>query len=181
MPPEQLEGKEADGRADIFAFGAVLYEMLTGQKAFAGTSRASVIAAIMSSHPRSIASLRPATPPILEQIVDRCLAKDPDERWQSVHDLSQCLLWSAELAPLGQSSPVAPNRLKTAVALSILGVALAAVVFGIVVVSREAKPPALPTVRFEFLVRCGWQRWRPWHLLRRARQPGGHAPSRCRQ
>ena len=87
MAPEQLEGREADARTDIFAFGAVLYEMLTGKKAFEGTSHASVSAAIMSADPTPISALQPLTPPALDRVVATCLAKDPDDRWQSAGDL----------------------------------------------------------------------------------------------
>src|SRR5262249_41736121 len=95
MAPEQLEGKEADARTDIFAFGAVLYEMATGKKAFSGTSHASLITSIMSSEPPSISTLQPMTPPALDRIVRVCLAKDPEERWQSAHDLEGELKWVA--------------------------------------------------------------------------------------
>src|SRR5215475_3920692 len=87
MSPEQLEGKTADARSDIFAFGAVLYEMLTGQRAFPGQSQASVIAAILERDPRSILELMPICPKSLDRVVRRCLVKDPDERWQSAFDL----------------------------------------------------------------------------------------------
>ena len=87
MSPEQLEDKEADARSDIFAFGAVIYEMASGRKAFGGKTEASVIAAIMGTDPPSITTLRPTSPPALDRIVQRCLAKDPDERWQSIHDV----------------------------------------------------------------------------------------------
>jgi serine/threonine-protein kinase len=97
MAPEQLEGKKADARTDIFAFGATLYEMVTGQRAFQGESRASLIAAIMSSEPHPISELQPMTPPALDRVVKRCLAKDPDERWQSAGDLADELRWIAEV------------------------------------------------------------------------------------
>jgi serine/threonine protein kinase/Tol biopolymer transport system component len=87
MSPEQLEGKPADVRSDIFAFGAVLYEMLTGQRAFPGMSQASVIAAILERDPRSILELMPVCPKALDRVVKRCLVKDADERWQSAFDL----------------------------------------------------------------------------------------------
>ena len=93
MAPEQLEGKEADARADVFAFGAVVYEMVTGRKAFQGESTASVIAAILSSEPAPISTLQPISPPLLDRVVKRCLAKDPDDRWQSARDLMLELKW----------------------------------------------------------------------------------------
>jgi len=81
MAPEQLEGKEADGRTDIFAFGAVLYEMATGKIAFSGASRASLISAIMQNDPPPVSSIRPMTPAALDRVVQTCLAKDFDDRW----------------------------------------------------------------------------------------------------
>ncbi len=87
MAPEQLEGQDADARTDIFAFGAVVYEMFTGRKAFDGKSHASLISAIMSSDPPPFLTLQPLAPPGLDQVVNRCLAKKPDERWQSVRDI----------------------------------------------------------------------------------------------
>ena len=96
MAPEQLEGKEADARTDIFAFGAVLYEMATGTRAFSGKSRASLITSIMSASPRPISEVQPMTPPALEQVVKTCLAKDPDDRIQTAHDVKLQLQWLAE-------------------------------------------------------------------------------------
>jgi Tol biopolymer transport system component/predicted Ser/Thr protein kinase len=96
MAPEQLEGKEADARTDIFAFGVVVYEMATGKKAFEGKSQASVISAIMSSDPPPISSLQPMTPTALDRVVKTCLAKDPDDRWQAASDLRRELKWIAE-------------------------------------------------------------------------------------
>jgi len=95
MSPEQLEGHPVDHRADLFAFGALLYEMLTGQRAFAGTSQASVIAAILDKDPRPISEVLPTSPPALDRMVKLCLAKDPDERWQSAGDLARELKWIA--------------------------------------------------------------------------------------
>jgi serine/threonine-protein kinase len=91
MAPEQLEGRDADARTDIFAFGAVVYEMVTGKKAFEGKSQASLIGAIMTSQPPPIAALQPMTPPALDHIVRTCLAKDPDERWQTAGDIERQL------------------------------------------------------------------------------------------
>lgn len=96
MSPEQLEGKAADARADIFAFGSVIYEMLTGKKAFEGKSQASLIAAILEKNPVPVNEIQPMTPPILDRIVRKCLEKDPDQRWQSAADLSSELKWIGE-------------------------------------------------------------------------------------
>jgi serine/threonine protein kinase len=93
MAPEQLEGRETDGRTDIFAFGALLYETVTGRKAFEARSQASLIAAIMSAVPPAVSTVVPSAPPALDRIVRKCLAKDPDERWQSARDLHDELVW----------------------------------------------------------------------------------------
>src|SRR6202165_3645195 len=87
MAPEQVEAKEVDARTDIFAFGAVVYEMATGKKAFEGKSSASVMAKILEAEPPPISSLQPMTPPALDRVVKRCLAKDPENRWQTARDL----------------------------------------------------------------------------------------------
>jgi eukaryotic-like serine/threonine-protein kinase len=96
MAPEQVEGKPADARTDLWALGAILYEMLTGKRAFEGASAASLITAIMSAQPPAIATLQPVTPPALDRLVRKCLAKDPDERWQSAHDVADELRWMRE-------------------------------------------------------------------------------------
>ena len=106
MAPEQLEGKEADARSDIFSFGAVLYEMLAGRRPFDGDSQASIITAIMSSQPPVVSALQVATPHALDRVVQRCLAKDPDARWQSAADLAAELRWVAE----GGAQVTAPSR-----------------------------------------------------------------------
>jgi eukaryotic-like serine/threonine-protein kinase len=100
MAPEQLEGKDADARSDLWAFGCVLYEMATGRRAFEGKSQASLISAIMTAEPQPITQLQPLTPPALERLVKVCLAKDPDDRLQTAHDVMQELKWIAE-APAG--------------------------------------------------------------------------------
>jgi eukaryotic-like serine/threonine-protein kinase len=150
MSPEQLEGREADARSDIFAFGCVLYEMLTGQKAFSGKSQASLIGSIMHSEPPSITSLRPMVSPALDRVVRGCLAKEPEHRWNTAHDVMLQLQWIAEGGSLaGIPAPVAArrkNREKLAwgvVAAALLAAAALAVGF----VRRAPKPPR--TVRFE--------------------------------
>jgi eukaryotic-like serine/threonine-protein kinase len=96
MSPEQLDGKEADARSDIFSLGAVLYEMVTGNRAFQGQSEFSVASAILHMDPAPISTLQPLTPPALERTIRVCLAKDPDERWQSASDLWNELRWISE-------------------------------------------------------------------------------------
>src|SRR5499427_5075631 len=83
MSPEQLGGREVDARSDIFSLGAVLYEMVTGKKAFEGKSQLSVASAILEKDPTQISAIKPATPPVLDHAIKKCLAKVPDERWQS--------------------------------------------------------------------------------------------------
>ena len=87
MAPEQLEGREADARTDIWALGVVVYEMVTGARPFDGESAASVIGSILKDHPLPISSRVPLVPPAVDRIVDRCLRTDPDDRWQSMRDL----------------------------------------------------------------------------------------------
>ena len=106
MAPEQLEGKQTDGRTDIFALGEVMYEMVTGQKAFSGQSKASLISSILTSDPKSISTIQPLAPPALDHVVNKCLAKDPDERWQSAHDVASELKWIAEGG--SQTGPMSP-------------------------------------------------------------------------
>jgi len=96
MAPEQLEGENVDARTDLFAFGAVLYEMVTGRKAFQGQSQASLIGAILHTDPPAVSELRPMAPSSLDRLVRKCLHKDPDERWQTARDLKDELRWITE-------------------------------------------------------------------------------------
>lgn len=96
MAPEQLEGLQADARTDIFALGAVLYEMASGKRAFQGNSKTSLIAAIVSAQPEPVSSVAPLTPPAFDHLLRKCLEKDPNDRWQSAHDIAAELLWISE-------------------------------------------------------------------------------------
>ncbi len=126
MAPEQLEGKEVDARTDVFAFGALVYEMMTGRRAFEGKSQASLIAAILEHEPRPMTELQPIAPPALEWVVRGCLEKKPDDRWQSMRDVAKNL---TELRSYVAPSPSprslrAPAFLIGAAILSIVGLAL---------------------------------------------------------
>ena len=128
MAPEQLEGKEADGRTDIFALGCVLYEMATGRKAFSGASQASLISAIMKEEPAPIATLQPMTPPALDRVVRTCLAKDPEDRFQTAHDAKLQLQWIAEVgSAAGVPAPVIARR-KSRERLAWVGFGIATIV-----------------------------------------------------
>jgi Tol biopolymer transport system component len=137
MAPEQLEAKETDARTDLFAFGAVLYEMLTGRKAFEGKSQGALIGAILHTDPPPVSSLQPVTPAILDRIVKKCLAKKPDERWQNAQDLASELKWIAEggTMPSGtvtpQSSPRPFAWIALAAVTTLVAIALA-VVLGVI-------------------------------------------------
>jgi serine/threonine protein kinase len=143
MSPEQALGKEADARSDIFSFGVVLYEMLTGKRPFDGQSTRSVLAAILEREPQPLSDSVSAP---LDRVVRRCLAKDPDERWQTPRDLQAELEWIAE-APLarqaGTATRLAPKIGWPWIVAGILAVALIALV-----VLQHEKPPAAPVVRF---------------------------------
>jgi Tol biopolymer transport system component/tRNA A-37 threonylcarbamoyl transferase component Bud32 len=105
MAPEQLEGKEVDARTDIFAFGAVVYEMATRKRAFEGKSQASLIAAILEKEPPAMSSLQPMTPPALDRVAKKCLAKEPEKRWQAASDVCDELKWIAESGSQVVSTP----------------------------------------------------------------------------
>jgi Tol biopolymer transport system component/predicted Ser/Thr protein kinase len=110
MAPEQVEGKEVDARTDIFAFGTVVYEMATGKKAFEGKTSASVMAAILKDEPPAMSSLQPVTPPALDRVVKTCMAKEPDERWQTAGDLCRELKWIVEGGSQVVSTPTVPVK-----------------------------------------------------------------------
>jgi len=131
MSPEQVEGKDLDGRSDIFSLGAVLYEMWTGQRAFAGKSHLSVASSILEREPAPITSLRPLTPSTLERTIKKCLEKVPDDRWQSASDLASQLKWISEGGTGSGSAPAvaakSPARLITA-GLAVLAAGTLAVI-----------------------------------------------------
>ncbi|HZM69327.1 MAG TPA: protein kinase [Candidatus Cryosericum sp.] len=141
MAPEQLEGREADARTDIFAFGSVLYEMATGKRAFAGASRASLISAIMKENPAPISAVEPASPAALDRLVRTCLAKDPEERWQSAADLRRELAWIGEGPPAAApAASASPRRAR----LPWIAAAVAALAAAYFAIESRRPPPAAP-------------------------------------
>jgi serine/threonine protein kinase/Tol biopolymer transport system component len=141
MAPEQLEGHPADARTDIFALGTILYEMATGRRAFQGSTKASLIAAIIDREPPPMAELQPLTPPALERVVRACLAKDPDERIQTAHDVGLQLRWISE-ASSSAIEPVSVRRRKhLAPWLTAAVLALAAITLGTMWWRERVKPP----------------------------------------
>jgi serine/threonine protein kinase/Tol biopolymer transport system component len=148
MAPEQIEGYEADARTDIFAFGALLFEMLTGRPAFAGKTRASLLGAILKDEPPRASSVQPLAPKALDRIVATCLAKDPDDRYQSARDLLRDLRWIASGADDGSTTP-APAKSSRApwLVAGALGAALLASTTIVVRHVRETSPP-LSSVHF---------------------------------
>ena len=145
MSPEQIEGKELDGRSDIFSFGAVLYEMVTGQRAFQGKSQLSVASAILEKEPTPISTVQPLTPPALDRAIRRCLAKDPEDRWQTVRDLLLELKWIAEggsqvaVAPLGTAKTIGARWRRTLL-WGLVSLLLAAVT-GFAIWNLKPSPP----------------------------------------
>ncbi len=152
MAPEQLEGRDADGRSDIFAFGCVLYEMLTGRKAFSGASQASLIGSIMNSDPAPISSIQPMIPASLDRIVKGCLAKEPEHRWSTAHDVMLQLQWIAEGgSQAGVPAPVVARRKsRERLAWGLMAAALVAAAVLAIGYARRAPKPA-PLVRFDIV------------------------------
>jgi serine/threonine protein kinase len=129
MSPEQLEGQDVDARSDIFSFGALLYEMMTGRRAFEGSSQASIVAAILERDPPSMAAAAPLTPPALDRVARKCLAKDRDRRWQSAADLCDELTWIAQSSGVQHGSAAIPIRPRRRVPIA--GVAAALVILAL--------------------------------------------------
>ena len=149
MAPEQLEGKEADARSDIFAFGELLYEMTTGKRAFEGASQATLIAAIIEREPTPISGVIPDTPPVFERLVKKCLSKDPQRRWQSAADLLDELRWISQSgSQIGLPVHIAKRRkVKFTVARIVGAVAImCTLVLGYLLLTQPK--PVLHTNRF---------------------------------
>jgi eukaryotic-like serine/threonine-protein kinase len=130
MAPEQVEGKDVDARTDIFAFGAVVYEMATGKRAFEGKTQASLIAKILETDPPPIFSLQPMTPPALDRVVRKCLAKEPEKRWQAASDVCDELKWIAAGGLQVAQAPTAPATGIGALGRRALNLGLGALLLG---------------------------------------------------
>jgi eukaryotic-like serine/threonine-protein kinase len=152
MAPEQLEGKEVDARTDIFALGALLYEMAAGQKAFAASSRASLITAIMAAQPAPISSLQTSCPPLLDRLVQVCLSKDPDERVQTAHDVMLQLRWIGEGSQVDAPRPgVVRRKSRERLAWAFAAVAVAAA-FWLGLTRGRPLAAAAPVIRASVLL-----------------------------
>jgi Tol biopolymer transport system component len=148
MSPEQVEGKELDGCSDIFSLGAVLYEMLTGQKAFQGKSQLSVASAILEKEPAPISTIKPMIPPALDHVIRKCLAKTPDDRWQSAADIKHEISWISQSSAEGMATisklPIKTVRTRTlAVALGALVLAAASLIANFLAARRETAGPVV--------------------------------------
>ncbi|HYC91292.1 MAG TPA: protein kinase [Thermoanaerobaculia bacterium] len=138
MAPEQLEGSAVDARIDIFALGAVLYEMATARHAFPARSRASLIAAILTTQPPSIMESQPASPPALDRIIRTCLQKEPDERFQSAHDVRLAMQWIGDAAPAAAAQST--RRGIPAVVAGVLLVVVTVIAVSLFVQERFRRP-----------------------------------------
>jgi len=165
MAPEQLEGQEADSRADLWALGCVLYEMATGRRAFEGKSQASLIAAVMHTQPAPVSQVSAMSPPALDSLVGACLAKDPADRVQSAHDVKLQLSWIAEGGSQpGVAAPVAARRKsreRLAWALAAVGLAAA----GISLFLLVKKPNDVESIRASINPPVGTELERYWSRI----------------
>jgi eukaryotic-like serine/threonine-protein kinase len=152
MAPEQVEGKEVDARTDIFAFGVVAYEMATGKKAFTGKSTASLMAKILETDPPPMTALTPMTPPALDHVVKRCLAKDPDERWQSAKDICEQLRWISDsglrAGPAAAAPPAQKSKTNIVWAAGSIAFAAALIVAAAFYLRRTSSPAEKQSVHF---------------------------------
>jgi len=132
MSPEQIEGKEADARSDIFALGALLYEIVTGKRAFSGKSQISLASAILESDPEPVSAVKPLTPPAFEHLLKTCLRKNPEDRFQTAHDIMLQLQWIAieKSPPAVAAVPASPGRGRLAWAVAALAVMVACAAIG---------------------------------------------------
>jgi Tol biopolymer transport system component len=149
MSPEQVEGKEVDARSDIFSFGSVLYEMVSGRPAFPGKSQLSVASAILEKDPEPISTLQPLTPPALDRTIRTCLAKDAEERWQSTRDLLLELKWIAGVGSQAglRSEDVSRKRSYSPLSWTLVAV-LSLSVLALLIISRQRAPASAAPVRF---------------------------------
>jgi Tol biopolymer transport system component len=149
MAPEQVEGRDADARADIWALGAVIYEMVTGARPFNGDSAASVIGAILKDTPPPLSARQPLAPAALDHVVSRCLAKDPDDRWQTARDLLHELTWASRREP-SEAGRAAPAQRGHVPGWRLAAVAIAAAAATAVVMTLRRPGASVPTrdVRF---------------------------------
>ena len=142
MPPEQLEGREADTRSDVWAFGVVLFEMLTGLRPFRGESPASTIGAILRDQPPPVSTQKATVPPAFDHLVSRCLEKDPDDRWQNIGDVKLQLLALRANAAIGSRvAPDAPGHPWRRVAAVAGGAALLAAMAAVLLTRWVMTPP----------------------------------------
>ena len=149
IAPEQIDGREIDARADIFSFGVVLFEMVCGHRPFVGDSRASLLAAVLTAEPLALGSLQPDVPGALERLVRRCLAKEPDDRWQTARDIAAELRWNADTGGWPAPALAAGRSLRRRRALLLGGVATAALVAGLAAVTAPTIWPARSVVEFQ--------------------------------
>jgi Tol biopolymer transport system component/predicted Ser/Thr protein kinase len=149
MAPERLRGEAPSASSDLFAFGAVLYEMITGRRAFSGADRREIAAAVLTSEPAPASAIKPHLPPSVDALLTRCLAKDPDQRWHSAHDLRLELMWIAdERHASGHRSETLVPRRRPAMGFFVGAALVGLVAAGLAVVLVKPAPIDLPSIRF---------------------------------
>jgi eukaryotic-like serine/threonine-protein kinase len=148
MAPEQLQGRDTDSRADIFALGAVLHEMATGRKAFEGTSPVSIMSAILTSEPPAVSAVQPMSPPALDRLIRTCLAKDPDDRWQTARDVELQLSAITEGVSAPRAVAGSPRRLRTRWLPWLLAGAALAIAAAALLRGGASKPSPPSVIRF---------------------------------